>query len=83
MNESGTIINNFLEIFSLKDKVAIITVGIGILGSATGKRLGKVGAKIAICDLVNTRKIVEKFSKEDIKTKGYYIDVMNKDKIKE
>ena len=68
MNESGEIINNFLEIFYLKDKVAVIKSDARILGSAIVKRLGKTGAKIAICDLVNTRKIVKEFSKKDIKT---------------
>ncbi|MCK4244400.1 MAG: SDR family oxidoreductase [Candidatus Omnitrophica bacterium] len=71
-----------LGLFSLRDKKAVVTGGAGILGSAIGKGLGKAGAEIAICDIVNTDKIVKKFKKEGIKAQGYSIDVMDIGKIK-
>ncbi|GAI27257.1 unnamed protein product, partial [marine sediment metagenome] len=46
------------------------------------KGLGRAGSEIAICDIVNTEKVVEQLRKEGIKTKGYYIDVMDINKIK-
>jgi len=71
-----------LEFFSLKGKKAVITGGAGVLGSAISEGLGKAGAEIALCDIIDTDKIVEKFKREGIKAKGYYIDVMNLEKIK-
>jgi len=71
-----------LEFFSLKGKKAVITGGAGVLGSAISEGLGKAGAEIALCDIIDTNKIVEKFKREGIKAKGYYIDVMNLEKIK-
>jgi len=68
--------------FSLEGKKAVITGGAGILGSAIAKGLGKAGSEIAICDIVNTEKVVNELKKEGIKAKGYYIDVMNIEKIK-
>lgn len=72
----------FLNIFSLEGETAVITGGAGALGSAIAKGLGKAGAHIAICDIVNTEMIVSDLEKEGIKAKGYYIDVMDKKKIK-
>ena len=71
-----------LEFFSLKGKKAVITGGAGVLGSAISEGLGKAGAEIALCDIIDTDKIVEKFKREGIKAKGYYTDVMNLEKIK-
>ncbi len=74
--------NNYLDIFSLKGKTAVITGGAGVLGSAIAKGLGKAGAKIALCDIVNADKVAEKIKSEGIKAKGYYLDVMDIEKIK-
>lgn len=74
--------NEILSIFSLDEKKAVITGGAGILGSAIAKGLGRAGSEIAICDIGSTEKVVEELRKEGIKTKGYYIDVMDIDKIK-
>jgi len=71
-----------LNIFNLKGKKAVITGGAGILGSAIAKGFGKAGAEVAICDIVDTDKIISKFEEEEIKAKGYYINVMDIDKIK-
>jgi len=71
-----------LEMFSLKDKTAVITGGAGILGSAIARGLGKAGAKIALCDIVNADKVAQELQSEGIETKGYYLDVMDIEKIK-
>jgi len=71
-----------LDMFNLKGKKAVITGGSGILGSAIARGLGKAGAEVAICDIINTNKIVNGFKEEGIRVKGYYIDVMDIKKIK-
>lgn len=71
-----------LNIFSLEGKKAVITGGAGILGSAIAKGLGRAGAEVAICDIVSTKEVIADLKKEGIRAKGYYIDVMDKDKIK-
>lgn len=69
------------DIFSLKGKTAVITGGAGILGSSIASGLGNAGAQIAICDIVDYRERAENIAGEGINTKGYYIDVMDKDKV--
>ena len=72
-----------LDIFSLKGKTAVITGGAGILGSEIAKGLGKAGAKIAICDIINAEKIATELKAEGIiASRGYYIDVLDIEKIK-
>ena len=71
-----------LEMFSLEGKTAVITGGAGILGSAIARGLGKAGAKIALCDLVNADKVAQELKSEGIQAKGYYINVMDIEKIK-
>jgi len=71
-----------LKMFSLEGKVAVITGGAGVLGSAIARGLGKMGAKIALCDIVNTEKVAQELESEGIETKGYYINVMDIEKIK-
>jgi len=73
----------YLRIFSLKGKKAVITGGAGILCSFIGLGLGKAGAEIAICDINNTDEAVKRLTNESIQAKGYHIDVMNLDMIKE
>jgi NAD(P)-dependent dehydrogenase (short-subunit alcohol dehydrogenase family) len=68
--------NNYLDIFSLKGKKAVITGGAGVLGSAIARGLGKAGAKIALCDIVNADKVAQELKSEGIEAKGYYINVM-------
>jgi NAD(P)-dependent dehydrogenase (short-subunit alcohol dehydrogenase family) len=68
--------------FSIEGKKAVITGGAGILGSAIAKGLGKAGAEVALCDIVNADKGAHKLQEEGIKAKGYYIDVMDIEKIK-
>lgn len=72
-----------LNMFSLEGKKAVITGGAGILGSAIAKGLGKAGAEVALCDIVNADKGAHKLQEEGIKIKGYYIDVLDIKKINE
>ncbi len=71
-----------LKIFSLKEKTAVITGGAGVLGFAIARGLGKAGAKIALCDIVNADKVAKQLQEEGIIAKGYYINVMDIEKIK-
>jgi len=71
-----------LKMFSLEGKVAVITGGAGVLGPAIAWGLGKVGAKIALCDIVNADKVAQELKAEGIIAKGYYINVMDIEKIK-
>jgi len=75
-------LKEILSMFSLEGKKAVITGGAGILGSTIAKGLGRAGSEIAICDIVSTEEIVKELKKEGIKAKGYYIDVMDIEKIK-
>ncbi len=70
-----------LDMFSLKGKTAVITGGAGVLGSVIAKGLGKAGAKIAVCDIINSDKAARDMESEGIRAKGYYIDVMDIGKI--
>ncbi|HDP36411.1 MAG TPA: SDR family oxidoreductase [Candidatus Atribacteria bacterium] len=71
-----------LNMFDLEGKTAIITGAAGILGSAIAKGLGKAGAEIALCDIINSEKVAQELESEGIRSKGYYIDVMDIEKIK-
>ena len=75
--------SDFLDIFSLKGKKAVITGGAGILGLSISMGLGKAGAKVAICDIVDNKTAVSNLTENEIEAKGYYIDVMDKDKIEQ
>lgn len=71
-----------LKMFSLEGKIAVITGGAGVLGSAIARGLGKAGAKIALCDIVNAEKVTQELKSEGIESKEYYINVMDIEKIK-
>ncbi|OPX30823.1 MAG: D-mannonate oxidoreductase [Candidatus Latescibacteria bacterium 4484_181] len=71
-----------LEIFALKGKKVVITGGAGVLGSVIAKGLGKAGAQIAICDIKETVDVVKKLLRDQVEAKGYYIDVLDPQKIK-
>ena len=71
-----------LDMFALNGKKAVIIGGAGVLGSVIAKGLGKAGAQIAICDIKDTVEVVEKLLNERIRAKGYYIDVLDTERIK-
>jgi len=70
-----------LKMFSLENKLAVITGGAGVLGSKIAEGLGLAGAKIIICDLKNYNEVVNTLKYKGIHAKGYEIDVLKKDKI--
>jgi len=71
-----------LKKFSLEGKSVVITGGAGILGSVIAEGLGHAGANIVIADIVDTKPLVDQLQKEEIKSKGYYLDAMDIEKIK-
>ncbi len=71
-----------LEIFSLENKVVVITGGAGVLGSAIGMGMAKCGAKVVITDIKNADSTAEEMRKQGIEVKGYYMDVLSIDSIK-
>ena len=73
--------NDIFKIFNLSGKTAVVTGGAGILGRDIAKNLGKAGAKVAICDIADTKDLIDDLKSEGIDASGYYIDVLNKDKI--
>ncbi len=81
MKIKNEFLNDASDIFSLKDKVAVVTGGAGVLCSAIAEGLGNAGAKIAICDISDTTKVISYLTRQGIEAKGYYIDVMDKNKI--
>jgi len=72
----------FLNIFSLSGKTAVITGGAGILGRQISEDFGRAGAQVAICDIADTVSLIDELEEKGIDVKGYYIDVMDKAKIK-
>jgi len=76
-------VKNILNLFNLEKKTAAIIGGAGVLGSAIAEGLGRVGCHVAICDISDTQKTVEKFNVLEITTKGYYIDVLDTEKIRD
>jgi NAD(P)-dependent dehydrogenase (short-subunit alcohol dehydrogenase family) len=72
-----------IDMFSLDGKTAVITGGAGVIGSHLALGLGRAGAKIVITDIGPTDEVVEKAKKEGIEAYGYYMDVMNPDKLKD
>ena len=78
-------LSNFYEgIFSLKDKVAIVTGGCGLLGREFISGLAQFGADIAFLDVADdsqfysVQEIGKKFGK---KIKGYHCDVSNESQV--
>ncbi len=72
-----------LKLFNLEGKTAVITGGAGVIGSYLALGLGRAGAKIVITDIGPTDGIVNKAKEEGIEAYGYYMDVMNPEKLKE
>ncbi len=75
--------DGFLKMFSLEGKKAVITGGAGVLGSEIAIGLGKAGADIAIGDIAPTDDVIDRAKREGINAKGYYMNVMDAEKLKE
>jgi len=61
----------------LKNKVAIITGGLGDLGYATGKRLAEEGCSVALLDTK-----VEPGRAEEIGCRSWVVDLLDEDQIR-
>ncbi len=72
-----------VNLFSLSGKVAVVTGGAGVIGSHLAEGLGKAGARVVITDIGPTDEIVNKLKGEGIDARGYYMDVMNPEKLRE
>jgi len=73
--------NDYLDMFDLTGKTVVVTGGAGILGRDISLTLGKAGAKVAVCDIADTKDLMNDLSARGIDAKGYYIDVLKKDEI--
>lgn len=69
------------DLFSVKDKVCVITGGAGVLGGEIAKGFAKAGAKVVICDIKGTDEKREEFKNEGYEIDAMYIDVMKREEI--
>jgi len=79
----GETMSIITDLFSLEGKNVVVTGGAGVLGTAIARGLGQAGARIIICDLKNSEETASKFCEEGIKATGFFIDVLDKEKIKQ
>jgi len=70
-----------VELFNLDGMNAVVTGGAGILGMSICRGLALAGANVAIADLKNFKEAAEQLKSEGLKAEGFFIDVLNKDKI--
>jgi NAD(P)-dependent dehydrogenase (short-subunit alcohol dehydrogenase family) len=61
------------ELFDLRDKVAVITGGGGVLCGALSRALGKVGAKVAVLDIITNA--AERIAQDIVAERGEAIAV--------
>lgn len=77
----GHVMNDYLDMFDLTGKIAVITGGAGILGRSIAEALGIAGANLAICyHRKGTEEIIKDFTEKGIDAKSYHIDVLDKKK---
>ena len=66
------------DLFSLKEKIAIVTGASRGLGKAIAIGLAKAGANVVVTDILNTSETVSEIKKLNRKSLGLKIDVSNK-----
>lgn len=71
------------ELFEIRDKVAVITGGGGVLCSTIAKALASRGAKVAILDLNEkaAKDVAEEIEKNQGEAVGVKVDVLNKESL--
>ena len=72
------------EKFDLKDRVAIVTGGAGLLGAEFCKTLAEAGASVAVVDLnmEAAKKIANTLNKDGYRVKGFGTDITKPDSVK-
>jgi len=71
------------NIFDIENKVIVITGGAGILGSRIARGMAQFGARVALCDIKDASSVAKTMKAENLDVEGYYIDVLNPDKIRD
>ena len=76
---------NLEDLFGLKDKVAVVTGGGGVLGGAIAEGLAQVGARIAVCDIFEEKSVEVAVRCRAAGGEGrpYKMDVLSTDSIQE
>ncbi len=69
------------EMFSLQDKVVVITGAGGVLCGAMAKAVAKAGAKVAVCDLLEeaAKKVVDEIKNDGDRAIAVKCNVLQKD----
>ncbi|MFZ1041253.1 MAG: SDR family oxidoreductase [Anaerolineales bacterium] len=72
------------EKFDLKDRVAIVTGGAGLLGAEFCKTLAEAGASVAVVDLniEAAKKVADALTKYGYRIKGFGVDITKPDAVK-
>ena len=72
------------EKFSLKDRVAIVTGGAGLLGTEFCKTLAEAGASVGVVDLniEAAKKVANALTKDGYRVKGFGVDITKPDSVK-
>jgi len=72
------------EKFDLKDRVAIVTGGAGLLGAEFCKTLAEAGASVAVVDLniEAAKKVADALTKDGYRVKGFGVDITKPDSVK-
>ncbi len=71
------------DMFALKDKVAVVTGGGGVLGGAIAEGFGAAGATVAVADLLPdmAEAVAKRLTDAGGKAKGYEMNAMEKESI--
>jgi len=73
-----------MDLFSLKEKTAVVLGGGGVLGAAMAEGLADAGADLAICDLDSEKAqaVADKAAARGIRAKAYKLDAMDLEELK-
>jgi 2-deoxy-D-gluconate 3-dehydrogenase len=72
-----------LDKFNMKDRVAVVTGGVGLLGAEFCKTLAEAGAAVAVVDLNGdaANKVAEGLVKDGYKAKGIAVDITKQESV--